>query len=275
MKKKGIWMAVGTLAGIVLFLILPPLGTLRSMAIMSVYSAYCQRDSIESHTGMRLRIPGGMETGERDWYPMTLFYDASEEFSSYIGEDVRLNIYYNFPAFDIWEGSSWLYDPDSPYYTSFYGAYLVEGGAGFGFDEEGKIDAEEAAQVIWFDLFRLVLDDFGLSEQDAVFAWEEEERKEIPYYANLEDWQQIDGRLEVNGAGHHPRDFCLSYLQYGKPAEGPAEAFAPVQLQGRMIGRYFEEEDVSLFFYILSGDPTVLEDCDRRILSHSQVICAN
>ena len=66
MKKKGIWMAVGILAGIVLFLILPPLGTLRSMAIMSVYSAYCQRDSIESHTGMRLRIPGGMETGERD-----------------------------------------------------------------------------------------------------------------------------------------------------------------------------------------------------------------
>ena len=129
--------------------------------------------------------------------------------------------------------------------------------------------------MIWFDLFRVVLDDFGLSEQDAVFAWEEEERKEIPYYANLEDWQQIDGRLEVNGAGHHPRDFCLSYLQYGKPAEGPAEAFAPVRLQGRMIGRYFEEEDVSLFFYILSGDPTVLEDCDRRILSHSQVICAN
>ncbi len=275
MKKRGRRIGAGILIGALLFFLLPPFQTLRSMAIMAPYSAYCKRDSIESHTGIKVSIPGGMETGERDWYPLTLFYDAGEEFSSYIGRDLRLNIYYNFPAYDLWAGCSFLYDEQSPYYNSFYGAYLVEGGEGFGFDETGEIDTEEAARVIWFDLFRLVLDDFGLDPEDGVFEWEETARSAPEHYASVEDWRRVDGTLRVSGVAHEARDFCRSYLQYGKPAETPEEDFAPTRLYGRLIGHYFAEKDVSLFFYILSGDLSVLESCDRRLLSQSRVICAN
>ena len=123
MKKK---IVLGLMA-VVIFLCTPPAATLRSMCVMSLYSAWCGRDSIEKREGFRLEIPGGMRTGERDWYPLSLLYDASEEFAWRTGTDTRLNIYYTFPAYDLWKGCSMLYDTDSQYYSSFYGAYLVQG----------------------------------------------------------------------------------------------------------------------------------------------------
>ena len=205
---------------------------------MSVYSAYCSRNSLEKQEGFRLIIPGGMATGERDWYPLVLFYDASQEFSMKTGTPTQLNIYYNFPAYDLWKGSSWLFEPDSPYYTRF-------------------------------DLFELVLDDFGLNPAQGVFDWEMDEEQQISY-AGKDGWSRVDARITTNGAQHSPDEFRVSYLQYGIPPDS-TEEFKPVTLYGRLIGQYFEEWDTSIFFYILAPDLNVLDSCDRRILSASRL----
>lgn len=253
-------------AVVILLLCTPPFATLRSMGVMSLYSAWCARDSIEKEKGFRLEIPGGMLTGERDWYPMTLFYDASEEYAWRSGTDRRLNIYYNFPCYDLWKGCSELYNPDSPYYMGFYGAYLLEGSA---------LELEEIVGVLRFDLFELVLDDFGLEREDEVFSYTIESATPVESYAGQEEWFRWDARVLVNGAAHSKQGFRRSYLQYGIPKEETEKAFEPVELYGRMIGRYFERWDTSVFFYILAADPEVLEECDRRILSQSRLICNN
>lgn len=59
---------------------------------------------------------------------MTFTADAA--YAAYTGQpDARLTILYNFPAFDLSRGCSRLYDPNSPYYNGFYGAYLVRDGS--------------------------------------------------------------------------------------------------------------------------------------------------
>ena len=268
MKKK---IVLGLMA-VVIFLCTPPAATLRSMCVMSLYSAWCGRDSIEKREGFRLEIPGGMRTGERDWYPLSLLYDASEEFAWRTGTDTRLNIYYTFPAYDLWKGCSMLYDTDSPYYSSFYGAYLVQGEEIWGFSSEGEIALEEVAQILRFDLFELVLDDLGLPKEQETFSWELTENPEKISYIGWEDWTQVDARITVNGAAHSPGHFCLSYLQYGAPVQEVSEPYAVTQLYGRLIGRYFPEWETSIFFYILTAQPEALEQCDRRILSQSRLI---
>lgn len=268
--KKRKWRLYLILISIFLaFLFLPPFATLRSMAVMSVYSAYCSRNSLEKQEGFRLSIPGGMATGERDWYPLVLFYDASQEFSMKTGTPTQLNIYYNFPAYDLWKGSSWLFEPDSPYYTGFYGAYCLKGDVPYGFQKNGKLDLEEITKVLRFDLFELVLDDFGLNPAQGVFDWEMDEEQQISY-AGKDGWSRVDARITTNGAQHSPDEFRVSYLQYGIPPDS-TEEFKPVTLYGRLIGQYFEEWDTSIFFYILAPDLNVLDSCDRRILSASRL----
>lgn len=261
MRRK--WRVLLALLAVVVLLCTPPFATLRSMGIMSAYSAYCERNSIEKQQGFSLEIPGGMITGERDWYPLMLFFDASSEFSRRTETETQLNIYYTFGAYDIWKGCSQLYDPQSPYYTSFYGAYVVQG------EEYRTLDLEKVVQVMEFDLFELVLDDFGLDSDNEVFEWTVTRQQKLPEYIGVSDWLQIDADVTVNGAAHIQDGFRLSYLQYGAPGAYEGEAFAPVALQGRMIGRYFEEWDCCIFFYILAADENVLEACDRRILSRT------
>lgn len=43
-------------------------------------------------------------------------------------------------------------------------------------------------------------------------------------------------------------------------------------MKGRIYGRYFEEEDCSVFFYIVTSDTEVMEMCDRDILRKSKVV---
>ena len=133
-----------------------------SLAVMKVYSGMHERDSVMAKASMDIEIPGGGETREKDWYPFVITYNPGEAFEKYAagrhaGDDVELSIMYNFPAFDLVKGCSQLYNPSSPYYSSFYGAYAVTGKDGdgnpYGFDENGKLKEfrrfqEDAESVI-------------------------------------------------------------------------------------------------------------------------------
>mgnify|MGYP003299117498 CR=1 FL=1 len=88
-------------------------------------------------------------------------------------------------------------------------------------------------------------------------------------YAESNGWFLIDAEMTVSGCAHQKGPFVQSYLQYGIPAYGFEEAFAPTKMYGRMYGKYIEEKKTSIFFYIIAKSPEVLEECDEAILSKS------
>ena len=167
-KKKRRWWILGSIViSLAVFCLSPLFPFVRSLAVMRVYSALQERDSLEAETGLWIRMPGGTATPEKDWYPFVMTFNADGSFSRYCGRPSRLTILYNFGAFDYAKGASNLFNEASPYYNSFYGAYMVrQEGRSFGFEAGGEPSAEEIQLAPRFDFFRLVLADFGLKEAD-------------------------------------------------------------------------------------------------------------
>ena len=141
--------AAGILLLLVSFVLSPFSKYILSLSVMSVYSGMHERQSIMHEKGIELAIPGGSATKETDWYPFVMTFNPSEvSFCRFIGETNRkLTILYNFPAFDLrWgKGCSRLYDPTSPYYNAFYGAYLVTDAADV--SETGDTSLADAADA--------------------------------------------------------------------------------------------------------------------------------
>ena len=271
------------MVALIIFIISPLSRYVLSLGVMSIYSGIHERESIMADKGIILEIPGGGETPETDWYPFVMTFNPGESFGRYAGDSsLELTIMYNFGAFDLRKGCSRLYDRQSEYYNSFYGAYLVtrkdnETGASrespFGFDSEGHMDPEQTAIVPRFDFQHLVLGDFGIKTSEKVFEWTAETASEDVSYLGWDGWSCVDASLLVNGAAHTKKEFRQSYLQYGVPEYevGDDEEFKPVAMRGRVYGRYFEEWDTSVFFYILTPEMETLERCDREILSKSRL----
>lgn len=272
-KQKRRWVGVG-IAGVLLLLLgvlllFPPV---RSMAVMKVYSRMNERKSLSKDTGLWISMPGGWTTKEKDWYPFVMTFNDDAGFSAYCGQKSRLTILYNFGAFDLKKSASTLYNEESPYYNSFYGAYLVQQDErAFGFDEEGKVDPKEIALVPRYDFFHLVLDDFGLLKSEEEFAWMVTKQEEGVVQAGMDGWTKIRADLRVNGANHVADGFVTSYLQYGAPGWECETPFAPVDMKGIVYVRYFPEEKVSVFLYALCAEETALNRCDTDILSKTKI----
>ncbi len=264
------------LALLLLFCISPFSRVFYSMAVMSIYSKMNEKTSLLHSEGIKLSVPGGLSTLYSDWYPFVMTFDAGSGFRRFTGDaSLDLTILYNFPAFSPRKGCSRLYDTTSPYYNSFYGAYLVKDDAGdpYGFTRlaDGSLypDATAVAKVPKYDFWQLVLSEFGLTGDNAVFDWNITEISEPLSYAGEDAFYRIDATLTVNGSSHEYDGFTQSYLQYGKPNFPAADPLAPVPMYGRLYGKYLEDKQVSLFFYIVAADKEVLEACDSEILSKS------
>ena len=278
-------------AVLAVFLWLPLSNYPISLAVMKVYSGIHKSNSVMEQKGISLEIPGGGITQEKDWYPFVMTFNDSAGFRQFIREkagklnlgkkdSLELTILYNFPAFDYSKGCSLLYNPQSPYYNSFYGAYLVSGrtaeGLPYGFTADGSLDLESASQVPQFDFQRLVLADLGIRASQQVFDWKIESVSQNVDYVGSSGWTRLDASLRVNGVIHRAEGFRRSYLQYGRCAYDPKdyglEDFAPVHMKGRLYAKYVSEWDTSIFFYIMTGDEQVLERCDAEILSKSILV---
>lgn len=223
---------------------------------------------------MRVEIPGGGVTKETDWYPFVMNFRADEGFSEWRGEDgLRLTILYNFPAFSLQKGCSRLYDAESPYYNSFYGAYLVQrkDGEPYGFFADGRLNPEEVAAVAEYDYRVLVLGDFGCSFSEFVFDWKLRGQRTKEELAGYGDWTVCSAEVTVSGAGHRKRTDALSYLQYGEPEYEAEEDFAPTKMNGLLCGRYFPEEKVSVFFYVVAKEREVCRRWEEEILPGSSI----
>lgn len=276
-KRRGLWVLCALLLALGLFAALPQ-G--RSVAVMSVYSRMNERGSLTAEKGLRIRMPGGLSTLKKDWYPFVMTFEAGTDFGRTAGcPGARLTILYNFGAFGL-QGRSSLYDPESPYFNSFYGAYLVEQPEGlFGFREteqaDGSIgrtlDLAAMAEVPRYDFSRLVLADFGLSPRDFVFDWQPVGVSAESAAAGLDGWTRIAARLRVSSVRHEKQGFVTSYLQYGAPKGACAEPFEPVDMLGIIYARPFPEEGVSVFLYALCGDEAALADCEERFLLKTRI----
>lgn len=300
-KEKKKWKLVLTaLCLFLIFCISPFSKFFLSMGVMSVYSEIHEKESVLAEKNVELKIPGGSSKG---WYPFVMTFNPnSADFCRLAGlpdDAVRLSILYNFPAFDLsWgKGCSRLFDETSPYYNSFYGAYAVSGstdGSPYGFHMDGSLNQEEIGEVAKYDFQRLVLDDFGLASHARVFTWtvsaaqEEDAAGEAAETAAPDSkqnlflgetgWQRVDADLLVNGCAHRADGFVQSYLQYGTPNcdvlktdDENKRPFTPVEMKGRIYAKYFEEKDLSVFFYIIAADEAVLEQTDEEILQNSKL----
>jgi len=276
--KQKRYLAGRILALLLLFCLSPLSRVFYSMAIMGVYSKMNEKTSLLHTEGIDLSVPGGLTTLRSDWYPFVMTFEANSGFRRFTGDSsLALTILYNFPAFSPTKGCSRLYDTASPYYNCFYGAYLVkdkEGGAyGFSRLDDGTLypDAAAVAEVPKYDFWQLVLSEFGLTRSNAVFDWNITDISEPISYVGEDSFYRMDATLTVNGSSHEYNGFTRSYLQYGKPNFPAPNPLAPVTMYGRLYGKYLEEKQVSLFFYIVAADKDVLEECDKRILSESKL----
>ncbi len=274
--KQKRYLAGRILALLLLFCISPLSRVFYSMAVMSVYSKMNEKTSLLHSEEINLSVPGGLSTPRSDWYPFVMTFEANSGFRRFTGDSsLALTILYNFPAFSPSKGCSRLYDTASPYYNSFYGAYLVkdEDGDIYGFTRraDGSLypDAAAVAEVPKYDFWQLVLSEFGLTRMNAVFDWNITGISEPLSYAGEDGFYRMDATLTVNGSSHEYDGFTQSYLQYGTPNFPVTEPLATVPMYGRLYGKYLEKKQVSLFFYIVAADKEVLEECDREILSES------
>jgi hypothetical protein len=327
----------GLAAALILIFLLTPLHRYPlSLAVMKVSNRINYHKSLEKDAGLKLDIPGGSATPGRDWYPFVMNYTADPLFDSYTGHaGGRLSIYYNFGAFDAIKGCSDIYDPASPYYSSFYGAYVVRtrDHSPYGFfpcpavpseghpdtpDSEGRpsgkagadeagvdvADADETgtdvtvvdvagvddagadetfsdgltadydsiAGMTRLDYSYLVLSDLGLSPSEQTFSWNITATGIEDGFAGSDGWLRLDADMTVNGMYHkalspHP----LSYLQYGVPTAKDEDDFELVSMHGIICGKYFEDQDLSVFFYVMSPDLGVCRSCMDDILRKSEL----
>lgn len=257
---------------ILLYTQTPSFQWLKSIAVMSVYSTYEARNSVLHDEGIQIKIPGGTGTWEQDWYPFVITFNDDRGFSRYMGRDLRMTVLYNFGYFPFWRSWSAYYDTESPYYNSFYGAYAVKVAEGepFGFPL-GEADVEEMGLVPTFDMERLVLVSIGL--RDPVFSYEVTEFKEVVLLEE-EGWQLFDADMKVSGAMHTYEKDYRAYIQYGRPpmVEEAFTEYEVIEMKGRIYGKYYPEEDISLFFYCIATDQDVIDAWETDIMSKSKVV---
>lgn len=246
---------------------LSPLGPYAlSFGVMKVYSGMEAADSFAKEKEITIDMPSG-----DGWYPFVMTFNGDSGFGEFIGErDRRLTILYNFPEFDLKRGCSRIFDEESPYYSSFYGAYCVSGR--YGFDENGALKEKEASKVAEYDWTRLVLRDLGLPLSQQTFEWKPSDIKTVEKLAGYEDWVCVDAEMTVNGLLHEKQEFLRNYIQYGSPAYEADEDFEVVDMKGRIYGKYFEDWDCSIYFYIITGDDDVMEQCDKEIIRESSIV---
>lgn len=250
--------------------------TLKSYIIMYPYSYYNKLNSITHKKNIKFYIPGGLTTREKDWYPFIMTFNDNEGFSKYIRKKLSLTIFYNFGHFKYKEGLSSYYDPTSPYYSSFYGGYVIYNNENpddpYGFDINGKIKIEELESIPKYDQTRLVLPSLGCPQNKIFFKSKIDKIKYNIDYLGTKGWTKIDSTITTNGPNHKYKKNYLGYIQYGKPlADYSGEDFPLVNLKGRIYAKYFSDYKMTFILYIMAPNIDIIEECDKNILSKSKI----
>lgn len=246
---------------------------LRSYFAMFFYSKMHHKESLLNKYNINFDIPGGLSTKKKDWYPFVMVFHDNIGFSSYSNKDLSLTILYNFGHFILKDGSSSYYDPNSKYYSSFYGGYLVKNNGisepPFGFYDDGTFNISEISLVPKYDQEQLVLSSLGCPKEKMKFDVSIDNIEYGINYINHRNWVKVDSTITTNSPIHKLTKDHIAYIQYGRPLDRyyEDEDFFTITLKGRTYVKYFEDYNMSIFLYILAPNITTIEECDNDILS--------
>jgi hypothetical protein len=267
MKKSKKILLILSITAIVMIVFFP---FIRSVVVMFAYSHYEEHTSLLADEEITINMPGGLSTIEKDWYPFVMTFNVDEGFSSYIGRELRISILYNFGAFEQLKGASSYYNPDSDFFNAFYGAYVIQDESkAFGYNSDGTPDYEEMALVPKYDMSVLVLKSIGCDEP--TFEYTIDKAYHVEAFIGYSDWDVFEATLTTNSPVHELTTNYQAYIQYGKPptAYFSGENFPIVNVKGKIYGRYFEEEGVSIFFYVIAPTEGAIKQCDESFLKTS------
>lgn len=246
---------------------------LRSYIIMYPMKTYHKKTGI--FNDIPLKIPSGEINNNSSFYPFVLYFNSNKGFSQYINKDVNLSIIYNFGDFDFGNKYSNYFNPNSHYYSSFYGAYGIKtkDDIPFGFNSNGSIDLDLLSSIPEYDQKYLVMSSIGLSPRDVTFEYTINNIEENMNYMNSNDWIRVDSQIKTNSPIHKYKKHYNGYIQYGVPKEidNITEDYHIVDLYGRMYIRYFKEYDSTIVFYALGKNKEVIDKIDKDILSESYI----
>ena len=259
--KRKIFITTIIIIGSVVALFFYPL---RSYLVMSVSTVVEQNKSIMAQKDFDIKLRGGWETSQKDWYPFVMLFNDNG-FKRYSGENADLSILYNFGAFS--RSQSTIYDEDSEYYSAFYGAYVINSDS-FGLTD-GELNLEELFKVMEYDYSKLVIRDIGCP--NPTFTINDGVKSEIVPYIDIDGWTRADASIMTNGISHELQEFKLGYLQYGNPPATANEDFPIIEIQGRIYAKYFTEYDAIVVLYMMAKDASVIDECDEMILSKTVI----
>ena len=203
-----------------------------------------------------LHIPSGLQTPlTLDWYPkMHIYYNGYQPLSEG-ASPCDLTIYYTYGDFDLYARNSTLYHSDSPYFSAFYGAYVLHN------EDLTRLSDEALAgrllEVSRYDYLRLVSD--ALYNQDAPFVVVSSTLERSIPFLESNDWIKLTATVATEGFNHaySPKHFSLSYLQYGLPTLGKAQPYLPVTLYATTYVHYEERLHATVALYVISTSPEV------------------
>lgn len=242
---------------------------IKSLIVMSANNYYQDNHSLLKEEQITLKMPGGLSTPKKDWYPLVNIFNQSEGFSDYYGNDVKLSILYNFASFDYSKGYSYYYDETSEFFNAFYGAYIVKGNdVTFGYDKNGLPDYSEMAMVPKYDMEKLVLKGFGCEESTFDFSIDNDYIIDLFDY---KDWNVIEATIITNSPLHKTTKYKQAYLQYGKPPKNVSieDEFKLIKMMGKFYSKYFIEKDCSIFFYIIARQMDTINEWENQILKET------
>ena len=247
----------------------------RSYAIMHPYSYLHKLNSILYKKDIIFYIPGGNSTSKPDWYPFVMTFNDNEGFSNFTNRDLSFTVLYNFGHFETLKGCSAYYNPDSKYYSSFYGGYIIHDNKNpdnmFGFKSNGKIDTEMLTLVPKYDQTVLVLPSIGCPKDRIIFDATVDNIEENISYIDSEGWTKVDSTIITNSPIHKYSNKHSGYIQYGKPNKSyyPENDFPVITLKGRIYAKYIDKYNSTFVLYVMAPSNEVVEECDREFLSKS------
>lgn len=259
---------------LIVILVLSPLfAYIKSLSVMSVYSAYEDQTSVMKTYGIDIDMPGGLSTMKKDWYPFVITFNPStDSFSRRLGRTADVSIMYNFGAFEYIKGASTYYNETSDYFDGFYGAYVVHDHEKiFGFNDDGTVNTDDIGTVSSYDMKVLVLRSIGMKNPRF-----DHEITDVEYNISLagyDDWVKVDSILYTNSPVHEVKENQMAYIQYGKPPKAyyEGEDYEPIEMLGRVYIRYFQPEDVTVAYYIIAANKAVLEETDDDFIIPSKI----
>lgn len=248
---------------------------MRSIAFMYPYSYIHHRKGLLKQEGIALSLPSGLQIKGPDWYPFVMTFTDDQGFSAYVGADLAYTILYSFPHFDMKQGGSVYYQPDSPFYSSFYGAYVIQnkdttqGPYGF---KNNKVDLKQIELLTKYDQLKLVLPSLGCPEVLMEFNTTINNIKEDITLSGIKGWTRIDGTIITNSPLHRYKGHQQGYIQYGHPPrDWQGEDFALLELQGRVYVKYFEKQRITMVFYLMGRDQNFVEEWDQKLFSRVKI----